>query len=834
MRLVVFTVSKITYNDGNGISWDNDYEYSGGWYYFNGAFDRKFVGFEKVVKIDSNGNKTISYFHQGNGNNESYEEQNDHWAKTGKLYKLEEKDSSNILYYRVINLWDTYDLGNNRSFVKLSQSLEQTLDGDSTHKDRASSYSYDNANGNLLQQIEWGEVTGQSSGSFTDTGTDKFTSTFTYADNSAETIFLPASETKIDQSSNKVLETKHYYDGEPFGELTLGNETKTEQWVSGTNYIDTEKVYNSYGLVTLEKDALDNETSYTLDLYNLYPVEVTNDLNQTTTFEYDYSIGKPKRTIDPNGYSFYTDYDGLDRVVTERQPDLSNPSVSVIKTSFEYVDTPNAVRVKQTNNLDSSNAIENYTYFDGLGRKIQERSEAENSNHFNVKDFVFTTDDLLLKESLPYDSTGSARTSPSTTSNLYTVYSYDSMKRVLTATTAVGTTSNDYDDWNTTITDAKGKIKDIYRDAYDNLVRVDEHNGVSTYSTYYQWNGLKKLIKITDALNNIRNFSYDGLGRVLEAEDLHAVNDTTFGVWEYSYDNAGNLISKTAPDTKEVNFTYDNLNRVLSEDLVGNEEVEASFEYDNCTNGIGRLCLAANSSVRIFPTYNQLGQVVQEEKRIGRAYYVTNYSYDRLNNLLLIENPDASQLKYSYNSTGLVNKIERKEEIDDNFTEVISSINYNAVNLPTVIEYASGVVTTNTYDTDELYRLQNRTTVAKDENIQDLTYTYDQVGNITEIIDDSVTTTAKTVNYTYDDLHRLLSATITDAAEGSPGNSVQTLTYDAIGNITYKSDVGNYSYNGNQGDSYANPHAVTTAGDFQYDYDENGNLIQVYSNFSFY
>lgn len=829
LPFVVFTVSQISYNDGFGLTWENYYEYSGGWYYFNGAFDRKFVGFEKVVKIDSYGNKTISYFHQGNGNNSSYEEQNDNWGKAGKLYKIEEKNSSDSLYYRVINLWDTYDLGNNRSFVKLSQSLEQTFDGNSTHKDRATSYSYDNSNGNLVQQIEWGEVTGQSSGSFTDTGTDKYTSSITYADNSSSTIFLPSSETRIDQNSSNVSETKHYYDDLPFGQLTDGNETKTEFWQSGTNYIDTEKVYNSYGLVTLEKDALDHETSYTYDSYTLYPATITNALSQDTSYQYDYSLGKPKRIIDSNGYYFYTDYDGLDRVLAERQPDIDNPTTSVTKTSYEYVDTPNAVRVKQSNHLDSNNVVDSYTYFDGLGRKIQERSEAETSGQFNVKDFIYTQEDLLLKESLPYESSGSAKTTATTNNNLYTNYSYDALKRVTSAQTVVGTTSNVYDDWKTTVTDTKGKIKDLYKDAYDNLVQVDEHNGANTYSTYYEWNGLKKLTELTDSLNNFRNFLYDGLGRVLEAEDLHAVNDSTFGIWTYEYDEAGNLIYKTAPNAKEVEYTYDDLNRVLTEDLVGNNDVEATFEYDNCTNGIGRLCLAENSTVRIFPTYNALGQIDQEEKRIGRAYYTTNYTHDRQGNQLIIENPDASQIRYSYSNSGIVNKIERKEDTDINFSDVISSITYNPANLPTEISYASGVVTTNTYDDTELYRLRNKTTVANDKNIQDLTYTYDQVGNITEIVDDSETATAKTTNYTYDDLHRLLSATITNAAEDSPGNSVQTFTYDAIGNITYKSDVGTYSYNGNQGSSYANPHAVTTAGDYQYDYDENGNLVQVYS-----
>ena len=69
---------------------------------------------------------------------------------------------------------------------------------------------------------------------------------------------------------------------------------------------------------------------------------------------------------------------------------------------------------------------------------------------------------------------------------------------------------------------------------------------------------------------------------------------------------------------------------------------------------------------------------------------------------------------------------------------------------------------------------------------------------------------------TYDNLDRLLSAT------GTGTNPyTQSYTYDVIGNITYKSDVGSYSY------TYGNkPHAVNSAGNITLQYDNNGNMTQ--------
>lgn len=51
--------------------------------------------------------------------------------------------------------------------------------------------------------------------------------------------------------------------------------------------------------------------------------------------------------------------------------------------------------------------------------------------------------------------------------------------------------------------------------------------------------------------------------------------------------------------------------------------------------------------------------------------------------------------------------------------------------------------------------------VMQGKRIQDLAYTYDNVGNITQIVDESETYTKKQAVYEYDDLYRLTSAEIT-------------------------------------------------------------------------
>lgn len=108
--------------------------------------------------------------------------------------------------------------------------------------------------------------------------------------------------------------------------------------------------------------------------------------------------------------------------------------------------------------------------------------------------------------------------------------------------------------------------------------------------------------------------------------------------------------------------------------------------------------------------------------------------------------------------------------------------------------------------------------------IQHIEYTYDIVGNITQIADTSGTQNAVTTLYTYDDLYRLLAASTTVAAT-SPYR--HTFTYSALGNLTTKSDVGSYTYND---DGYNNPHAADSINSVNLTYDENGNLTSYASS----
>jgi len=708
LPLVLNTIQAIGRSDGLGNVATTTFSYGGGLFYFNNPFDRRFAGFATTTKTDAAGNVTKEYLHQGDASNASVGEYSDHISKAGKVYRTEKYDNSSNLYQKIIQRWDRYNQGTNRDFVKLATSTDFAYDGNAGHKDMATEFSYDNTNGNLTAKTMWGEVTGSDDGTFSDVGSDKAVETISYATSSGNLVVgLQVLNTVVDQSAAKVRESRTYYDTLALGTASAGNPTKIEQWKSASTYIDTQKTYNAYGLVATSTDARGKATGYQYDTFNLYPATTTNPLNQKTGHLYDYSAGKVKRTADPNGLIFQTTYDGLDRVLEEKQPEITSPSSLVTKQAYTYTDTSGAKSILRTDYLSSATSSLSHQYFDGLNRLIQERKEAETANEYNVKDLTYNNRGLLYKESLPYANTGSSKTSATSTTALYSTYTYDSLQRILSAANAVGTTTYSYDNWAATTTDASSKSKGYYKDAYGNLARVNEVNSGSTYGTLYEWDLNNKLTKITDALSNIRTFTYDGLGRRLTATDLHAQADGAYGTSTYAYDDAGNLTQMVDPKSQTVNYTYDDTNRVLTEDYTGSGGTETTYAYDSCDNGIGHICSAATSDITTTFGYDPLGRTDTEDRTIGGTTYSTTYTRDRLGNLTNIGYPDNSAVKYDYNDAGLLEKIARKPANSGLYLNAIVNLNYAPTGAISLKQFGNGATTTYTYDPAHLYRLTN-------------------------------------------------------------------------------------------------------------------------------
>ncbi len=832
LPLVVQTAKTITTDSGTFVGTQRviattTYEYQRGYYYSTSSdlLNRQFTGFGLVMESKPNAATTKTYFHQGNSSDSSNGEYNDNIAKAGRPYRVETLDGTSTsanLYSRTISKWARADYGDGRNFVKLVNVLNQVFDGDSTHRDTAASSTYDDLTGNVSVQESLGEVIGNSDGTWSDTGNDNATTTYSYAASSTlPAMSLPSRELVVDQSGTTVKDSKFYYDNLPITGLSNGNQTKIESLISGSSYASTTRTYDSYGNVATATDALGNATAFGYDGYNFLPITITNALSQQKLVSYDYSSGKAATTTDANNQTVVTVFDVLDRPILEKIPDFTTPSTFVTKSAYLYTDATTTVSsVKKTSYLSSATSTDNFVFTDGFGRTMQTKSEAEAGNGWMTKDTFYNQIGSVASDTVPYFTSASTWGAPTTTPSLFTNYYYDVMGRVATVTDTIGTSLSRYNDWQVTSVDALGNKKDAYKDAYGNLSQVIEYLTTSSSATStYTWNRLGKMTKLTDALGNVRNFTYDLLGRLTKSEDLHTPADSTYGSSTRNYDVAGNVTTVVTPNNQTVNYTYDKLNRQLTEDFTGGSGTEIVYTYDTCTNGVGRLCkVIKQGDATTTYLYNPIGLTTTEAKQIGTVWGTTTTSYLRNGATNIAIYPDLSQVGYIYDDAGLLETVLDKEPSVAT-TSIILSLGYTPAGQTSVIKYANGVTATSTYDQTKKYRLSGKTAGKGTSTLQNLSYVYDLVGNITQVSDIASSSARKTVNYAYDNLYRLLTASTTAVATGTSPYA-QTFAYDVLGNIT-SGPSGSYTY---AGTGYANPDAATSIGGVTYAYDQAGNL----------
>jgi RHS repeat-associated protein len=169
-----------------------------------------------------------------------------------------------------------------------------------------------------------------------------------------------------------------------------------------------------------------------------------------------------------------------------------------------------------------------------------------------------------------------------------------------------------------------------------------------------------------------------------------------------------------------------------------------------------------------------------------------------------------------------------------NVPKPTSSLDYTYDGTPVVMDATATLYDATTTTATNSVSFTEDTTVAPlncgSAQIQCISYKYDHDGNVTQVSDNSGTNAAITVNYAYDSLNRLISASSSNAASGP--NYLQTFTYDPVGNIL-TGPKGTYSYNGT---SNADSDAVTkivNGSTTIFTYDNNGNLTNASSGLSY-
>ena len=443
---------------------------------------------------------------------------------------------------------------------------------------------------------------------------------------------------------------------------------------------------------------------------------------------------------------------------------------------------------------------------------IQQQSQSATSGQIILVNTVYTTPGQVWRVSNPYTVTlnnGGTYWTPSWDSaHPYSEHQHDALGReikTITADPAISQTMA-YNQWTTTLTDANGHQHQTLADAFGRTVTVKEYNQGAIYTTQYVYNVLNKLTTVTDASNTLASsLTYDSLGRKT------AMYDYDMGNWSYGYDSAGNLTRQTDNAGQTTCLYYDALNRLKGKNYQINNSVCPSVAtsyaitntYDTGANGIGQRTRLDDASGYTTWGYDKQGRVLTQTQTISNTAFTTSWTYDAMSRVRTMTYPvDNETVTTTYNAQGLPATL-------SGLTNYVTASWYNPVGQLTSLSFGNNVTTNYTYDT-KTARLTQLTTT---NSLQDLRYQYDKVGNIKSITD---TLRSETTTFTYDDLDRLLSASI-------PGMYSQGWTYNSIGNILTRTgvDAATFSYN-----DAAHKHAVTQVGSAYYCYDANGNLYK--------
>ena len=342
------------------------------------------------------------------------------------------------------------------------------------------------------------------------------------------------------------------------------------------------------------------------------------------------------------------------------------------------------------------------------------------------------------------------------------------------------------------------------------------HKATATFhkgSISYEYDGLRRLKKRTDALGNSTLYSYDKQNRLCEITDanghktLIAYNNggmvsrmkTDVSDKSIRYeDDKTVFIDYTAPQNQYSYYRWDSQGRVIEK--VGLCcGIQSTLEYDDDDNVVKRI--DANGNITSY-TYDDRGNMLSLTDALGNS---ERYTYDdKFNQVTSFQDKNGNSYRFDYDDKGNLKSLSGPLGFSNSFT-------YNEKGWPLNTTDANSNVTANTYNAD------GTTAKVMDAAGYTTTYSYDECGNILTMTDGRSNTTS----YAYDNNNQIISQT--DAL----GNT-STLSYDKVGNNVRaknaKNQIRAYSY-----DALGNVLTMTDpmGGVYTYKYDGKGNVVSV-------
>ncbi len=613
------------------------------------------------------------------------------------------------------------------------------------------------------------------------------------------------------------------------------------------------------------------------DEVRTHVVRIDDSYGYYSTAGHDLRFGAPTSEIDINGNPVLTEYDDFGRISRVRGPyEIERGLDYTIRFTYR---PDAAVPYATTANMDVfrnvADPIETVTFVDGLGRAIQTKKDGTVHRGVNAaaQDVMIVSGRTHLDpwgrvvarwyptEEPKSTARNLAFTRPVDTSAPPARITHDLLDRELQVVMpddartqkiyALAPALSGGGLWALTTTiDAENNRRDALRDARENIRAVVEYLDGRGITTRYEYDPLKQIRRVLDAAGNLTRSDYDLGGR--RTDVVHPDSGHT----EMVYDEAGNVIRRITANLRReggaIDYRYD-FTHLTEINYPRYQDNDVTYAWGGASlrgqggNRVGRIVRVDDNSGFEERRYGALGETVYERRSIDSRtmgnssnspeIYVTRYLYDTWGRLQQMVYPDTEVLTYAYDSGGQPRAVEGVK-LGVRFPYV-TRLEYDRFVQREFLQTGNGIRTHYDYDA----RSRRLATLEAGE-FQRLTYDYDRVGNITNLVNDVPNARPNEYGgrveqrFDYDDLYRLTSATGTwFQPPGKRNEYSYALQYNDIHNIKSKNQQHwirnrsdskpipqhktSYAWSYDYGST--KPHAATHIGDRTFFYDDNGN-----------
>jgi RHS repeat-associated protein len=660
-----------------------------------------------------------------------------------------------------------------------------------------------------------------------------------YATDSQNIIFKIKQVVKRDTSGKIIMEMRRYYDGLPYGQLSRGLMTREEHLVlpaadfnvhyagmdmaangyfsqsdaDGNNAVfalEIKKTYTTHGNIETEETGAGRITQKIYDDENLYVTEeIVNGKRSSRTNEP--VTGKPLVMTAYSGTTVRISYDAFGRT-TALMLAGDTPGNPTRAITYDDINIPNASHISYR--IDDNTRSRTVNYLDGTGKEVQKRVERkqdefvvsswmEHNPWKQVKaEFEPTLDDKM-DFSIP-DTAGrpARRIFFDGEGRPVRVINYNGAESSVEFTPFEITTydAHDKDNAHTGFNTPRRERVDVWNHRTEIKESV---SGGPDMTTYYSAGLFGELLELSDANGTICNYGYDFRGNRLSVDHRDA------GLRLQWFDSHNDIIRTRDANGNDVTVERDSEGRITVVKLNGS--VVERFSYDDVTPAAdGRLVNAQYSSGSQQFSYSQRGFLKDHTINAGGHDFTFGYEYNDMGRQTAVTYPDGTRQSRGYTLNGLIERIDG----------IIDKIDYDARNLPVRIEFANDVITTIDYEPGVGHVRKQRTVAANGTVMEDVTFTFDELMQITGR-SDSAPGVQQNISYKYDDLNQLKQVSGSDAT----GNYTLGYSYSNGYNLS-KTDESKWYLGYNDAVRPDRLSDITRPGEavFNINYDANGNM----------